>query len=245
MAQSDWGQLVSSLTENDVLRGPTAGVEQPPGGGSHVFGMRSVGSVAGALAMYALQNNFSPVAGGRGGRITGVLRRSGLGASVGFAPFLFFCAQGNTIGAAAYILGLSDENNSKIQLRKGSVLSGLEPVPLVSPAIAPNVLMRSTNAFPAETWQHLRLDVIIQGTGDVILQVFRNDLNLHPANSPVWAQIPGMEGPYTGFAGFVDDALGINTGSPPLSGGYAGFAGRFDSSNRAAYFDHITVDRQL
>lgn len=242
MGQADWSDLSGGITT--VRRGATAGTSPPPGGGTYCFGMRSVENVAGVFGKYALQTGFSPT--DKGGRISGAVRRSSNGSSKDFAPFLFFCAQGTAAAASAYILGLSDENPSHIQLRKGAIADGLAAVSLVDPDVNPNVLMRSTDTFAPDTWQHLRLDVILQGTGDVILQVYRNDLTLHNVDSPVWAPVPGMEGPsYPTFEGFVDDALGVNSGTTPLPGGIIGFATRFETANRVAFFDHISVDRQL
>lgn len=245
MSQSDWGVLSGSLVEASVKRGPTAGLVPPNGGGSHVFGFTSVDSEPGVVGLYCLQPNFSPVPGIRGGRITAAIRRTSIGAATGFSPFLFFAAQSAAVGGAAYILGLSDEASSKVQLRKGTISGGVAAVADVNPLAIPNTLMRSTNGYPADEWQHLRLDVVLQGTGDAILQVYRNNLQAHSVSSPVWEAIPGMEGPYSAFAGFVDDALGVNTGSVPIAGGYMGFGARFDAANRATYFDHVTVDRQL
>jgi hypothetical protein len=244
MAQSDWSTLTGGLTPDNVKRGVTAGVSPPAGGGTYAFGMRAVENVPGAVGLFCTQTDFSPMA--KGGRITGALRRTSIGAASGFAPFLFFNAGGSAASSVAYILGLSDENPCHIQLRKGAIADGLAAVSLVDPDTNPNVLMRSTDTFLADTWQHLRLDVIKQGTDDVILQVYRNDLLVHNVDSPVWVLVPGMEGAsYPTFIGFVDDALGVNTGTTPLGGGRAGFAARFETSNRAVYFDHVAVDRQL
>lgn len=245
MSQADWGTLSGSLTDVSVKRGPTAGISPPNGGGSYAFGFASVDNAPGVVGLYCLQPNFSPIPGIRGGRIIAAMRRTSIGAATGFSPFLFFCAQAATVDARAYMLGLSDEASGKIQLRKGPISGGMAAVSAVNPLAAPNTLMRSENGYPADEWQHLRLDVVIQGTGDVILQVFRNNLALHAVSSPVWQSIPGMEGPFSTFPGFVDDALAVNTGTVPLAGGYMGFGARFDAANRATYFDHINVDRQL
>jgi hypothetical protein len=245
LSKADWSLLSGGLTPIQARTGPTAGTSPPNGGGTHVYGMRNVDNVAGCVGLYCLQTNFSPTPDERGGRISGALRRAGLGASTGFAPFLFFCAQGQAVASEAYILGLSDENASHIQLRKGPIAAGLPAVSLIAPTADPHVLMRSTNTFPAESWQHLRLDVIVQGTGDVILQVYRNDLDAHPVTAPVWVPVPGMEGSNVLFNGFVDDSLGVNTGSVPLTSGCMGFACRFETANRAAFLDQISCERQL
>src|ERR1700742_504074 len=106
MAQNDWQPLISSLTDLQVRRGVTAGVTPPNGGGSHVYGMRSVAVNAGVLGLYCKQPNFSPTAPNKGGRISGALRRASLGAPDGFAPFLFFCASDADVSGQAYMLGL-------------------------------------------------------------------------------------------------------------------------------------------
>lgn len=244
MSASDWQLLANGLSTDDARTGATSGVAAPNGGGSHVLGMRSISDTIGVVGYFAKQTGFSPIA-GKGGRITGAVRRANFGAGTGFSPFLFFSAQSAAVAGAGYILGLADEAAAHIQLRKGTLSDGLASVSIVDPDTAPNVLMRSADTFAAEVWQHLRLDVIVQGTGDVILQVFRSDLSQHPVTSPVWVPIAGMEGPFSAFSGFVDDALGVNTGSQPLIGGYPGFATRFTSDGRAAYFDQVSIDRQL
>lgn len=244
MSQTDWGTLTGGLSETQVLRGPTVGTTPPNGGGAHVFGFRSAERDVGAAGLYCLQENFSPTPAMKGGRISGALKRSTVGSSSGFAPFLFFAAQGAAVSSPAYLLGLSDETASRIELRKGAIAEGL-PVPAEgTPNVAPHVLMRSADAIAADTWVHLRLDVIVQGSGDVILQVFKNDLSLHTVTNPVWQVVPGMTGGLS-FTGFVDDNLGVNTGSAPFTSGMVGFGARFEQANRVVYFDHLQVERQL
>lgn len=245
MAKTDWQSLTGGIADADVLKGPTAGTEAPNGGGTHVYGSRLIQDTPGVSGLYLDQLNFSPFPDGKGGRISGAIKRSASANGIGFAPFFFLCASGTTIDADAYILGLSDELNSHIQLRKGPLSLGLSAPALVTPDVTPNILLRSADTFEAGVWQHLRLDVILQGTGDVVLQVFRSDLVTRAVTNPLWVAVPGMEGPFEAFAGFIDDVLGVNTGSVPLGAGYAGFATRYEVSSRTAYFDHVAVDRQL
>lgn len=243
MGQDNFAVLNDGLSAESVRRGVTAGGSPPNGGGSYVFGMHAVENVKGAAGLNCTQTGFSPTA--KGGRIAGAMKRGPIGGTSGFAPFLFFAAEGSSVNDSAYLLGLSDEVASHIELRKGPIVGGL-PDAAVTPSVAPNLLMRSIDTFKLNEWQHLRLDVIVQGTGDVILQVFRSDLALHAVSAPVWETVPGMEGPDAPtFAGFVDDTLGVRTGSAPLLSGRLGFAARFESANRVVYFDHIAVDRQL
>lgn len=247
MSQSDWADLTGGLTADQVARGPTAGMAAPNGGGSHVFGFRSVDNGVGAVGKYCVQQNFNPIAANRGGRITGAMKRPDGGTTQGFCPFFFFAAQAQSVTAVAYLLGLSDEAQSHIELRKGQIVDGLPAPALIQPNVSPNILMRSTDTFPADLWQHLRLDVIVQGTGDVILQVYRNDLTAHPVTSPLWQTVPGMEGPFQpSFAGFVDDTLSFQTGSLPLNGGgVVGYGAAFKAPSKAVYFDHVSIDRQI
>lgn len=245
MASTDWAVCSGGLSETDVLRGPTAGSLPPTGGGTHVYGFRSVTSVAGACGLHCALPDFAPTPAGKGGRISGAIKRGVANASNGLSAFLFFCAQGSGVGSPAYLLGLSDEASSHLELRKGNISDGLPAPAVIEPNVHPNILMRSTDTFEPGTWQHLRLDVIVQGTGDVILQVFRNDLTLHTVELPVWEAVPGMQGPSDAYEGFVDDILGVNTASAPFSSGHMGYGCRFDQANRVAYFDHLTIERQL
>lgn len=245
MSHTDWSALTGGLTNEQVLGGPTAGTAPPNGGGAHVYGLRSVETAVGAVGLYCTQPNFAPTPTMKGGRISGAMKRGKSGAANGFAPFFFFCAQGSDVSAAAYLLGLSDEDACHIELRKGPISEGLPAPAVIDPAVAPNILMRSADTFAPDSWVHLRLDVLVQGTGDVILQVFSNDLSRQSVTAPVWDLIPGMEGEIAAFRGFVDDNLGVNTGSAPLTSGRIGFGAKFEQSNRVVYFDHIAVERQL
>jgi hypothetical protein len=106
--------------------------------------------------------------------------------------------------------------------------------------------MRSSASFANDTWLHLRLDMIVEGTGDVILQVYQNDLDTNPVSAPVWELITGMEGPqYPTITGFVDDALGVTTGIAPYTSGRAGFGHYNNDVGRQSFFDHIEIGRQL
>jgi len=243
MASTDWALLSGALASGDCKRGVTVGIAPPDGGGSFVYGMNSIENVAGVVALNVTLANFAPML--KGGRVTGALKRGVGGAPTGFAPFLFIGLDGSAVSSSGYILGLADEDPCHIVLRKGALVDGL-PDDAPDPDTAPNILMRSTDTFAIDSWHHLRLDMIVQGTGDVILQVFRSDLNLHAVGSPVWAAVPGMEGPFApAIEGFVDDALGVNTGSVPFTSGRVGFGSRFESAGRRAFMDHVTVDRQL
>jgi hypothetical protein len=72
-----------------------------------------------------------------------------------------------------------------------------------------------------------------------VLKVFQNDLDAHPlGGTPVWEEVPGM-------ATLIDDHLGINTGSQPLTSGRAGFGAAVSDVTRRSFFDHVELMRQL
>lgn len=232
MAASDWTFISDALSSGSVARGVTTGVARPSGGQAFVYGMASLLNSPGVVALYTNQASFAPMA--KGTQVTGCLKRLPSGGPTKFAPFLFAAANGNSSAAIAYMLGLSDADPHRIELRKGSLAGGLPDSVLgVS-----GVIQKSTNAFAVDTWLQLRLDVIANLNGDVILNVFQNDLGANPCNSPIWTAIPGMPA-------FTDDALQINTGSAPLVGGYAGFGAQFADVTRRVAFDELTVERQL
>jgi len=233
MASTDWTIADDSLGSGSVKRGVSAGFTPPPGGGSFVYGFASKDTSIGAVALFVNLGSFAPMA--KGGKVTGAMKRAPGGGPTGFSPFLFIGLQGTSVDDEGYMLGLCDEDPSRIVLRKGALSGGL-------PAVAPGgsgVLRRSTASFAQDVWKHLRLDMISEVSGDTRLQVFVNDLDAHNlGTAPTWTAIPGMDE-------FVDDALGVNSGSAPFSSGRIGFGFRTSDVTRNAYFDHIETFRQL
>jgi hypothetical protein len=141
--------------------------------------------------------------------------------------------QGNSVNDQAYLLGLSDDDPHRVVLRKGTVTTGLPD------ADGPGVLLKSSESFAQATWLHLRLDVIVNANGDVVLKVFRNDLDAHALGTPPdWQPVPGM-------AEFIDDHLGINSGSQPLTSGRGGFGFSVRDVTRRGFFDHLELYRQV
>lgn len=232
MSEADWGTLSDGLDAGSVKRGVTAGVTKPNGGGNFVFGFNSIVNSTGAVGLYAAQAGFAPMA--KGMSIRGCVRRGAGGGPTNFAPMLFAGLQSNSVLASGYLLGLDDDDPCRIQLRKGTIVSGL-------PAVAPptsGVLMSGTETFLNDVWKHLRLDMIVNPNGDVILECFENDLNANAVSSPVWTPVPGCEA-------FIDDALAINSGSNPFTSGYGGFAFQTKDITRRGYFDQLEVQKQL
>ena len=231
MAQADFSYFSGGLDIATVDRGATAGLAAPPGGGDFVFGFNSLAVANGAVALFTNQTNFAPMA--RGCSVRGCVQRAPSGGATGFSPFLIACAQGPAVTNHAYLLGLSDEDPHRIVLRKGAIVAGL------ADADAPGTLLKSSESFLQGTWLHLRLDVIVNDNDDVVLQVYRSDLATRPlSGTPLWTPVPGM-------AEFIDDQLGINAGSQPLTSGRAGFGFRCADAGRRAAFDHFEVWRQL
>lgn len=230
MAEIDWSYLNDGLDIATVDRGVTSGIARPPGGGNFLYAFNSLAAVQGAVALFANLVDFAPMA--KGGSIRGCIQRGPSGGPTGFSPFFYLCCQGNSVNDAAYLLGLSDDDPHRIVLRKGAVTTGLPD------SEGQSVLLASGASFSLGTWLHVRLDVIVNDNGDVVLHVFQNDLALHPlGTSPDWQVVGGM-------SQFIDDHLGINSGSQPLTSGRGGFGCAFKDVTRRAFFDHIELMRQ-
>jgi hypothetical protein len=101
------------------------------------------------------------------------------------------------------------------------------------------VLLKSAASFAQATWVHLRLDVIVNTNGDVVLKVFQNDLAAHALGTP-----PDWQ-PVSGMVEFIDDHLGINSGSQPLTSGRGGFGCSVKDVTRRSFFDHVELFRQV
>lgn len=233
MAETDWTFLNDGLDAAAVDRGVTNGIARPPGGGNFVYGFNSLSTAQGAAALFTNQLNFAPMQ--KGGSVRGAIQRGISGGPLNFAPFLFSGLQGPSVNDVGYLLGLGDGDPHHIVLRKGALSGGLDD-------IAPGtegVLRRSTATFSPGTWLHLRLDMVVNQNGDVLLQVFQNDLVAHPLGSaPSWQPVPGVDQ-------FIDDALGINSGTQPFTSGRGGYGFFTKDVTRRGFFDQVEVYRQL
>lgn len=235
MSEADWTALSDGLGTASLKRNVTPAAMPPSGGGSFVFAFNSLDLSQGAAGLFCNLVNFAPMA--LGGRITAALRRGLGGGAEGFAPMLFIGLQGPSVNDSGYLLGLADVNPSRILLKKGTLSDGLESL---SPVPASNgVLRRSARTVAIDEWVHLRLDMIVNLTGDVVLKVFENDLAANPiGGAPDWQAIDGMDD-------FIDDNLQVETGSAPYTSGRAGFAFQTSDVTRRGYVDHITLARQI
>jgi hypothetical protein len=229
--------LTNVLSAPNTARGVTAGTSKPSGGGNFVYGMNSLTNVVGVVGLYATpqapNTNFNPLV--KGGDVRGAVIRAASGGLADWSAFLFIGLNGNDVANIAYILGLSDGNPCHIELRKGALVDGL-PDAAPSGSAFPNILRQSSEVVVVDTWVHLRLEMVTNDNGDVIVNCYKS--TGQPVTAPVWQAIPGM-------AAFTDDALGINSGSVPLVGGRVGFGAKFADVTRRAFFDHLEVAKQI
>lgn len=232
MAAADWTEFVNSLNSASVARGVTAGLPPPNGGESHIFGWRALNSgVVGVTAFYTNVAGFDPIDSGEGGQITGTVLRH-IGDKANMSAFLAVqCQSNDVLTASGYLLGISAGDPGYIMLRKGSLIGGL---PDDTPGNS-GVLRKSTAQIDLGEWVHLRLDCIVNPSGDVILNCFWSNLAENPVINPVWEPIPGMDS-------YNDDVLGVNSGSPGLTGGGRVGYGFFSAvPGVVGAVDHITI----
>jgi hypothetical protein len=236
MASNDWDILANSLLSTTTPRGATRGLTPPNGGGSFVYGINTLSAVSGAVGVYATpqapNTNFNPTV--KGAEVSAAVQRGVGGGTTGMAAFLFLQLQGTDVADEGYILGLSDAEQSHICLRKGALSGGL---PDEAPGGANGILRRGTEVITPGTWVHLRFEAVLNDNGDVVLNVQQSNLADNTVSAPVWEDVPGV-------AQFIDDAIGVNSGSLPFEGGRLGFGARLADSARRAYFDHVIVAKQ-
>jgi len=231
MSEANWTVLNDGLDIATVDRGVTAGLTPPPGGGTYVYAFNSLAAVSGAVGLFCNALNFAPMA--KGGSIRGCLKRGPSGGPTGFSPFFFLGGQGPSVNDLAYLIGLSDNDPSRVVIKKGSIAQGIGSYDSVG------VLRASTVSVALGEWVHLRFDMTVEDNGDVLLEAWRNDLDAHPLDeSPTWQLIAGV-------TDFIDDQLGINSGSQPYTSGRAGYGVQVADVTRRAWFDHIELRRQV
>ena len=242
VASSDHAELSDNLSTSVVTRGPvtSAVVALPNGNGSDfVFGMHSTTNDPGVVGYYSAQANFTPTA--KGGFIHAAIQKGIGGGGADFSAFLFLCLAGTASTGLAYMLGLDNSATPRLVLRKGQIANGI-------PAVAPGsqgVLRRSSASYAIGQWLHVRLDAILQPTGDVRLRVFGNNIAANGITSPAWVAIDGL-------SVFTDDNLGVNSSNLgitgpdalPLTSGRVGFGMRTADVNRNAYFARVRPERQ-
>lgn len=234
MSSADWTICNDSLAASVIDRGVTTGIARPNGGGNFIYGFNSLTTAEGAVGLFTNQANFAPMA--KGMTVQGAIQRGVSGGLTNFAPMLIAGLQGPSVNDMGYLLGLADDDPHHIVLKKGAPSAGIADV---VPAPSTNgLLLRSVSTHDPGDWLHLRLDMIVNLNGDVLLQCFENDLGSNPVTAPVWAAISGMEE-------FIDDALAINSGSAPYTSGRGGFGFYSKDVTRRGFIDHVQIYRQL
>ena len=238
MAEVDWTFIGADAAT--IRRGVTAAFTPPPANATNkfVFGFHSQVDSAAQSAMYLNKTNFAPLkndaGSATGGVIQAALQRAPSTYTTGFSIGMFMCLQGTDVGQYAYVLGLSDNYPHEVVLAKCTLKADLK-------VDASYVLKKGSATYNPGTWVHLRLEVIVNPNGDVVLRALQNDLNSNKVDSPSWQSISGIDD-------FIDDSLGINaasTGHPqPLAGGYAGVFFSSTKSGCRALVDHVVVMRQ-
>lgn len=241
MASSDFVTALDSLPATDTVLKVTTGTTKPNGGANFARVANSLTNAPGAVVSYITQAGFAPIASGCD--ISGALVRFTSGGTTGWSCFLLNSLAGTSVNDNCYMLGLSDADPSLVVLRKGPANIG---IPDEDPGGAAGVLLLGTLPVAIDEWVHLRLEVVVQPFGDVFINCYYNDLASNSVQAPIWTPVPGMELNYNNLpVSFVDDALGINSGSAPYIGGRAGIGLRVDDITRRCGFDHIRVARQI
>lgn len=233
MGQADWTDLTgTALDSSDVARGVASAFTVPTGGGSYVYGYRSLVSTAGFAGKYCNLAGFAPFTGTlKGGTIRAAMKR--YSSNGDFAPMIGLIQGTDPASANGYLLGLSSGSSYKVCLMKGvpgqDMLAGED-----------NILLESDEAYTdvgdtLAAWFHLRLDVLVNPHGEVILNVYTNDCSTISVASPTWVLLDT----------FIDDPIGIMSDSLPVTDGFYGVFGMYtEEAGSTTLFDHIEVWRQ-
>jgi len=238
MAQADWTNLTgTALGTSDINRGVSSAFTLVPSAGTYCYALRSATSTTGFGGKYCNLVDFTPFTGSRkGGSIRCLMKRYASGGN--YAPIMGLVKGTDPTTNEGYMLGLSAASSYQVVLKKGAMASGLS-------ASASDVLGASDTAYTdvgdaAAHWFHLRMDVLVNPHGEVVINVKQN-LNVHtygPLASVVWDDIDGIDQ-------FIDDPAGVFSGSAPhLDGFYAVFGMYSAAAGSVALFDHIEVFRQ-
>lgn len=240
MAEADWSAITggSALDASSVARGVTTAFTKPLDGGSYIYGFRSLDTSSGVAGKYCALANFTPIGGGsnKGGSVRAAIKR--YTAKDGFFPF-FGLIKGTDPAEDGYFLGLTEGASSYyIALKKGSPASGLDSNE--SRILRVSSVPYTESGDAAAAWHHLRLDVLVNPSGDVIIDVYRNTLTSpYGVTNPSWQAIAGM-------SQFVDDSIGILSDETPYLNSFYAMFGHYTAASQGAVslFDHIEVIRQ-
>uniref|UniRef100_A0A6H1Z7L9 Uncharacterized protein n=1 Tax=viral metagenome TaxID=1070528 RepID=A0A6H1Z7L9_9ZZZZ len=236
MAEIDWAEFATGhLDSSHVARGVSNAFARPNGGGNMAFGFRSLDALSvGSAGYYVNLANFIPFTGTKkGGVVSAAMKR--YTAAAGYAPFIGIILDKDPT-ANGYFLCLTDGTSYRIGLKKGSPNGGFE-------SGGSGMLRESTAGYTysgdTEGWFHLKLEVLVNPHGEVILNVEQSDLAAHAVTAPSWAAVAGM-GDYT------DDSLGHLSGSAPYLQGFYAVMGMYveNTSGVLALFDQVIAERQ-
>jgi hypothetical protein len=237
MAESNWTDFTNGLLAAQVIKGVSmAPVFEPPDSaapinGKFIYYFHTQGVTPGVAARYYDETDFDPTGAGKGGTISGCMRR--YSGQSGFYPF-FCIVDDNNINQPpyGYILGLtnSSSSTSKLMLRKGSLVANMTET---------DEYLRISNGTYDTGWFMFRLDLILNPQGDVVLNVYECDLDSYQPDNPTWAAVDGMDM-------YVDDSGGILTGVTPYTGGYYFGYGIYTEgqTDLTGMFDFIAINRQ-
>lgn len=235
MAPNDFLDLGGVLNTSAVARNVSNGLVSPGGApDDSVYAMNSLlatpGVVARRFTPQAPNTNFSPLL--YGGEVSYAIVRAASGGVTGWDAWVFMALQGTDVADNGYIFGLADGDPCYLELRKGALAGGL---PDENVGGANKILRRSSVAVAVGTYVHLKLEHVVNSNQECTLNCWWSLSS--DVESPVWVQVPGM-------APFIDDSVGINSGSLPYLSGHAGHGARFLDATRRAFFDHGKVGKQ-
>ena len=242
IAEADWATLTgTALSSGDVIRGVTNAFTAPtPGVGATVFGFHAITTQTGVAGYYTDLSLFNPIDGTlKCGSIRAAMKKYSAGGT--YAPFIGFLIGTDPATAQAYTLALSEGTSFNIVLKKGYPGNGFSVVS----ATDTTTLRSSTAAYTyvgdsIDYWFHLRLDVLVNPHGEVVISVFASDLDVHLVTTPSWTAIAGMDD-------YIDDSLGVLSGSAPYLTGFYPTFGHYTSAlaGSVSLFDQLEVHRQL
>ena len=237
MAEANWAVMPTggALDTNDLPRGVTNGFAVPNGGGNFVLGFRSAVASIGFGGFTVDLANFRGDGGAlKGGSIRAAMKHYSAAATS--APIMGLINGTDPATATGYLLGLSHATAYNVALRKGVPFGGLN-------VAGSDILRASTGSFTdvgngAAAWQHLRLDVLVNPHGETVLDVYTNDLTANAVTAPIWTAITGMDQ-------YIDDAMGILTGSLPETDNFYFFFGHYtEAVGTVTLWDHLEIHRQ-
>ncbi len=231
MASTDWTPFVNQASSAELVVGATMAPSLSPPDGSFSFGGRAL--VSGEKFSGMLYNGFYPLASGKGGSIRAYLRKhTPITGTAAYAPMIFFADDYDMVqDPSGYILGLSEGAPYYIMLAKGKLSNGLKTT-------AAGKLQLGTTPYDSAQWIGLRLDLIHNPQGDLVLDVYYDSAGAPAA--PVWARPAGIS------AAFVDDRLGVLSGSlPNVSQKYMGFGVYTNALGAVAAIDYVRAFQQL